>query len=124
MSGQMIEAVLKAYLLLPTIALMPSHTYKPNLTDLRNAALLVESETRYTVRGPKERRILREPSRSVSPRKRAQRAPACEDTQVPVDLDPLTGNPDMDLEPLKITKTKVCSMCRLKVTSDNHADTK
>ena len=103
---------------------MPSHTYKPNLADLRNAAVLVESETRYTARGPKERRILREPSRSVSPRKRPQRSAANDETMVLGDPDPMTGYHEIELEPLKIPKTKVCSMSRMKFTSHDHVDTK
>ena len=103
---------------------MPSHTYKPNLADLRNAAVLVESETRYTAQGPKERRILREPSRSVSPRKRPQRSAANDETMVLGEPDPMTGYHEIELEPLKIPKTKVCSMSHMKFTSHDHVDAK
>lgn len=98
----------EAAFLLPAIASMPSHTYKPNLTDLRNTAVLVESETRYTARGPKERKILREPSRSISPKKRqTQSTPLYEATQILDEPQPMTEFQDGGFEPLKLPKTKV-----------------
>ena len=94
---------------------MPSHTYKPNLTDLRNAAVLVESETRYTARGPRERIILRDPSRSISPKKRQPKSTALnEATQFLDESEPVTGFHESGFEPLKLPKTKVGAMSIIK----------
>jgi hypothetical protein len=103
---------------------MPSHTYKPNLKDLRNAAVLVESETRYTARGPKERKILREPSRSQSPRKRPQPSPSYQEAPELGETETMTGYPDMGFEPLKLPKTKVCRINLWKIVLNDRADPK
>ena len=104
---------------------MPAHTYKPNLTDLRNAAVLVESETRYTARGPKERRVLREPSRSISPKKRQPHStPLYEETHILGESEPLAGFDGIGFEPLKLPKTKVGAAPAMKRVAHNHADPK
>ena len=102
-----IELISRATLFFPPIARMPSHTYKPNLSDLRNAAVLVESETRYTSRGPKERKILHMPSRSQSPRKKRQPSPSHQETPDMLNAEILHGYPEIGSEPLKLPKTKV-----------------
>ena len=102
-----VELISRATLFFPPIAQMPSHTYKPNLSDLRNSAVLVESETRYTSRGPNERKILRRPAHSQSPRKKRQHSPEPQATTDLLDTEILHGYPDMGSEPLKLPKTKV-----------------
>jgi hypothetical protein len=94
---------------------MPSHTYKPNLTDLRNAAVLVESETRYTARGPKERTVLRQPSRSISPKKRQPKStPLYEEPQILGESELLAQFHGIGFEPLKLPKTKVGATSAMK----------
>jgi len=88
---------------------MPTHTFKPNLSLMRNSAVVVDSQVHYTLKGHQEKKTLwniattcPSPSKLKSPEKRQR---------ISSNTDEVNG-PGVEyelLEPLKISHTKVGS---------------
>jgi hypothetical protein len=86
---------------------MPTHTFKPNLSLMRNSAVVVDSQVHYTSKGRQEKKTIRNiPTACPSPGK----------VKSPEKRQKISGNPEEVngpgveyelLEPLKISQTKV-----------------
>lgn len=91
---------------------MPTHTFKPNLSVLRNSAVVVDTDVQWSSRGRTEKKVVRIGSPSRSPQKSPQKHGSPKKQRMDLDdQQPLDGGEGYDItmgpEPLKMHKTKV-----------------